>query len=102
MTRRLRFTGPDLRLNVRAPYGRVRTQLSEADGTPIAGFTFDECGAFTGDELFHTPRWDGGATPASVGDRLVHLEVEVTHGEVYAIRGDFELMVSVPPTRGVV
>jgi hypothetical protein len=95
MTRRLRFSGPDLRLNVRAPYGLVRVQLSEAVGTPIPGFTFDECLPFTGDELFYRPRWRGGLNPSAVSDRLVHLEIEVTHGELYAIRGDLELVVAI-------
>ena len=100
ITRRLRFPGPDLSLNVRAPYGRVRVQLCEHDGTPLPGYTFDECLPFTGDDLFYRPAWrEGRRAGALVGDpqRQIKLGVEVLHGDVYAIRGDFDLVVAGPP-----
>jgi hypothetical protein len=99
-TRRLRLTGPDLSLNVRAPYGRVRVQLCEPDGSPIPGFTYDECVPFTGDDLFYRPVWQGGHTAAGLAsgpERQVKVAVELLHGDVYALRGDFELVVSGPP-----
>jgi hypothetical protein len=40
MTGRLRFSGPSLRLNACGPHRLVCVQLSDADGTPIPGFTF--------------------------------------------------------------
>lgn len=99
-TRRLRFTGPDFSLNVRAPYGRARVQLCEYDGAPIPGFTFDECVPFSGDDLFYRPTWEGGRTAAAGAAQsqgLVKVAVELLHADIYAIRGDFELVVSAPP-----
>jgi hypothetical protein len=99
-TRRLRFSGPELSLNVRAPYGRVRVRLCEFDGTPIPGFDYDDCVPFRGDSLCYRPEWrDGRRVGALVGDpqRQLKLGVEVLHGDVYAVRGDFELVVAGPP-----
>ena len=91
MTRRLYVRGPDLRLNVQAPHGRVRAQVCEVDGTPIPGLTLEECVPFTGDDLFHRPRWRSGLDIVAAAGRHVHVEFEIAHGRLYAIRGDLEL-----------
>lgn len=90
MTKPLRFTGPDLRINVSAPYGTVRVQLSELDGNPVTGLSFDECHPYRGDDLFYRPQWRSGLDPAAASGRLVRLEIAVTHGDLYAVRGDFQ------------
>ena len=91
MTRHLQFSAPDLRLNVRAPYGTVRVQISGVDGSPVSGLTFAESTPFRGDELFFEPRWTGHTDLSSVVGRRVHVEVQITHGDLYAVRGEFQL-----------
>jgi hypothetical protein len=91
LTRPLDVHGPDLRLNVEAPYGRVRVQLCEVDGSPIPGLTFDDCVPFTGDALFHEPKWTSGMDITVGIGRRTHLEIEVSNGRLYSVRGDLEL-----------
>jgi len=44
-----------MRLNVRAPHGRVRVQITDELGVPLTGYTFEDCAPFQGDKLFWTP-----------------------------------------------
>ena len=48
------------------------------------------------DELFHHPKWKGDPEIAAIGEPSVHIEVEVTRGEIYAIRGDFTISTANP------
>ncbi|MCX6992085.1 MAG: hypothetical protein NT011_02965 [Kiritimatiellaeota bacterium] len=92
-TRCVRFTGNGLKLNVKAPYGAVRAQLADNFGKPYQGFSFKDCIPFTGDDLFHQPKWKNGKTPEILrAKRHVQIQVEITSGSLYAIRGDFELL----------
>jgi hypothetical protein len=92
MTRLVAFSGPDLRLNARAPHGRVCVQISAERGEPVPGFTFDDCTPFKGDDLFWQPGWKDGRTLAQLaGNGRYHIEVELHDAELYAIRGDFQM-----------
>jgi hypothetical protein len=92
-TRRIRFTGEsDLRLNARAPYGEVRVQILEPGGRPVPGYNSEDCVPLVGDEFHWTPSWTSGKRIADLDrDKEYHVDVELWCGELYAIRGDFEL-----------
>jgi len=94
-TRALYIQGDDLRINARSPYGGLRVRLLDEKGDELPGFGFDNCIPLLGDELFWSPVWKGGKT---FGDAKSHkrrqLEVEIITGEIYAIRGDFEILKS--------
>lgn len=95
-TRPVQFHGPGFSLNVRVPYGSVRVQLSDAKGTPYSGFSFDDSVAYTGDDLFHVPKWKSNPSIGSLGNNPIHIEIEITRGEIYSIRGDFSLRTANP------
>ena len=64
MTRCLHLSEPiDLKLNVRAPFGWVRVQLSDVTGQSLPGNTFDDCQAFRGVEYRWAPTWKGVKEP---------------------------------------
>ena len=92
MTRSLRLGERlDLTLNVRAPYGWVRAQLSDIEGRPFEGYTFEECEPFRGDNHLWEPIWDGASrAPWQQSGGVGRIEVELTNAELYAIRGNFE------------
>ena len=97
MTRCLHLSEPlNLKLNVRAPNGWARVQLSDVTGQALPGYSFDECAAFRGDEYAWQPAWNGGAE--SIKDSVGRIEVELTNAELYAIRGNFSWL-SMPHTR---
>lgn len=93
MTRCLHLYDPlDLSLNVRAPYGYVRVQLSDSVGQALPGYAFEDCAPFRGDEHFWKPQWKGALSQALPANEVARIEVELTNAELYAIRGNFEWM----------
>ena len=95
-TRPVRFNGKRLTLNVNAPYGSVRVRLIDSNGKAYPGFDFRDSIPFTGNELFHSPSWKGNPNIEGLGDVPIHIEIEVTRGEIYAIRGDFAISTANP------
>jgi hypothetical protein len=90
-TRPLRFASPTLTVNADASRGRVRVALLEADGSAIAGYTFDDSAALTQDATRWTATWRGAAasTPAaSKGvptDRPVRVAIEMTSARLFSL-----------------
>lgn len=89
-TRGLVFKSPDLRINVRAPYGCLKVQVLDESGRPVEGLTFEDAVPFTGDELFHRPLWSSGKGLEEVLNRPVFLDLELAEGKLYGLRGDFD------------
>lgn len=92
MTRCLLFHEPMLKINVQAPQGEVRVQLSDEMGKPLTGFSFDDCIPFKGDELFWEPQWHSGKTLKDALNRPVRVEAQMAEARLYAIRGAFDLL----------
>jgi hypothetical protein len=93
-TRPFFITGDDLRINVRSPWGGVRARILDEKSQPLAGFGYEDCTKMTGDHLFWTPKWKGGTFGAAKSSKRRQLEIEIVTGEIYAIRGDFEILQS--------
>ncbi len=94
-TRPLYIKGNDLRINARSPFGGIRVQVLDEKGEIIPGYSFDECYPLVGDELFWSPTWQGNKTIGGVKSyKRRQLEIEITTGEIYAIRGDIEMLTS--------
>ena len=88
-TRPCFFQGENLTLNVQAPQGEVRVQITDPDGKPHQGFTFEDCIPFRGDDLFWQPKWKNNRSVSKFMEKVVRLEVELFNGRIYSIRGDF-------------
>jgi hypothetical protein len=94
-TKWLRITGDELKINVNCPYGSARAQIIDEKGKPIQGFTFDDCLPFTGNQLFWKPQWEGGNLSNVIdGRKRRQIDIEVVSGQIFAIRGDFEMLKS--------
>ncbi|MBN2852650.1 MAG: hypothetical protein JXQ23_07940 [Clostridia bacterium] len=91
-TRWFRIKGDDLRINVRCPWGSIRVQILDEEGKPLNGFSYDDCIPFTGDSLFWHPEWKKKKFIDAKSNKRRQLELEITTGEIYAIRGDFEML----------
>ena len=48
-----------LHINANATGGSIRAELQDVKGTPITGFTMDDCDPLTGDSLDHPMSWGG-------------------------------------------
>lgn len=92
ITKGVVFKEDDLRLNICAPYGRVRIQILELSGKPIDGLTFMDSVPFTGDEIDYRPCWKNGKGIKQLIGKPVFLEIEIAEGSIYAIRGELDLV----------
>ncbi len=80
----------DLTMNVQAPVGEVRVQLSDMNGTPFPGFAFDDCSPFKeADSTSWTITWQGKTASALIG-KPMRLEARFRNARIYALRGDFQ------------
>ena len=68
----------------------ARVQILDETGAPIPGLSFEESVPFTGDELFYEPQWNSGKDLAEVVGKQVFIDIELSEGNLYAIRGNFE------------
>ncbi len=92
-TKAMRIVGDELKINARSPFGQIRLRIIDEKGQVIPGYDFDDCIPLQGDELFWQPMWKGGKTIAGVkSNKRRQLDFEITTGEIYAIRGDFEML----------
>jgi hypothetical protein len=88
-TRLLLWEGDEPELNVCAPDGDMRLQIVDDRATPLEGYHFEDCVPFRGDSTAWTPEWRDGRRVASLRDRIIRIQVRLTNGRLYAIRGNF-------------
>ena len=88
-TRPLYWIGGEGELNVQAPAGWVKVQVTEPNGTPIPGYTFEESAVVHGDELAWRPSWKGDRTLAALAGRMIRLEIHLENARLYALRGEY-------------
>ena len=87
-TRSLYLSGDRLTINVQAPHGRLRMQVTGPDSRPLDGYGYADCAAFTGDSQAWEPVWSGGRTIGALKGQVIRLEAELFNGRLYALRGD--------------
>jgi hypothetical protein len=89
--------GDELSLNVQAWNGSVRVQISDEKSKPYTGFSFDDCVEWTGDDVFHRPRWNGKDDLSELGGKIVRFEIKLKEGILYAIRAQLNPAHCKPP-----
>ena len=85
-TKPLRIEGTRLQINGRCRTGgSIKAELLDIDGKPLAGFTMDDCDAFTGDSIRHTVTWKGNADIAGVRS-AIRVRLKLHSAEVFAFQ----------------
>jgi len=88
----------ELHLNVKAPFGGVRVQISGPTCEPLPGYSFDECEEIRGDHISVSPRWKrwndlAGAIQALPKEGYMAgracIQVRLEQAELFSIAGDF-------------
>ena len=87
-TRPLHLRGDRLTVNVQAPHGLLRLQVTDSQCRPLAGYGYADCAGFTGDAQAWEPVWRGGRTIGALAGQVIRLEAELFNGRLYALRGD--------------
>jgi len=87
LTKLLCFAGSQLTLNAAtADAGRIRVEIQDAAGRPLAGFALADCRPFHGDALEHTVTWTGGADLGSMAGQPVQLRFELQDADLYSLQ----------------
>ncbi len=85
-TRLFFWQGDTLSVNVMAPRGEVRVEITDVNGVAIPGFALADCMPFTGDSIAWEPVWKGGSLDGLKG-KIIRFRVTVVNGRLYGIKG---------------
>ncbi len=87
VTKPFTFAGSALELNYRtgAP-GFVRVEIQDAAGTPLPGFTLDDCPEIIGDEIGRVVAWKQGADVSALAGQPVCLRFVMKDADLFAMR----------------
>ncbi len=88
-TRPITWNSGEVRLNVQAPGGEARVQVTDPGRQLIEGYSFSDCLPFSGDDLFWEPQWKDGRRMSELAGQNLRLEISLFNARIYAIRGDF-------------
>ena len=83
-TRPITFSGERLFVNADCPQGRLRAEVRDRDGKPIAPFTLENSVPFSGDRTLEPMRWKEGSGLSALAGKPVRLHFELTDGSLYA------------------
>jgi hypothetical protein len=88
----LALLAPRLAVNILAPQGEARFQLTDIKGVPLPGFSFDDCEPVENtDALEQDLRWKNKSL-ADVLNQPVRLEAKFRNAQIHAVRGRFQFL----------
>lgn len=79
-----RLDGRRLLVNARARLGSVKVQILDADGSPISGFTVEDCKPFTGDSVRGEVEWQAKSLADLPPDCEVQFRFVLDYADVFA------------------
>ncbi len=85
VTTPITFTGSELALNYStSAAGTVWVEIQDADGTPIPGFTLEDCEPLFGDTIERSVTWGAGTDVSALAGQTVRLRFVVQDADLYA------------------
>jgi hypothetical protein len=83
----LTFRGNRLGINfATSSAGSIRVEIQDAGGTPMSGFTLDDCPEVFGDEIDRTVEWKGGSSVSDLAGKIVRLRFVLKDADLYALK----------------
>lgn len=87
LTKLLRFTGRELRLNLAtSAAGTVRVGVEDLNGKPLPGYTIEDCDPLFGDGIEELVTWKGQSDVQSLAGRAIRLRIKLTDAELFAFQ----------------
>ncbi|NUN97159.1 MAG: hypothetical protein HUU16_13405 [Candidatus Omnitrophica bacterium] len=85
-TKPITFSGHELSLNAAtSAAGRIQVEIREPGGTPIPGFTLDECDPIYGDALDRRVSWKGNRSVAAHRGNPVVVRFVLREADIYSL-----------------
>jgi hypothetical protein len=87
ITKRLSFTGSQLRLNfATSAAGSVRVEIQDSDAKALPGYSLDDCHPIFGDTTDRLVTWKSGPDVGGLSGKTVRLRFELKDADVYSLR----------------
>lgn len=87
MTKPLTFSGRMLDLNFSSSAaGDVRVEFQNADGTPIPGWTLEDCLPVYGDAISRVVKWKQGTDVSSLAGRPIRIRFALRDADLYSFQ----------------
>jgi len=87
-TRSMVWHGGEAAMNIQCPDGEARCSITTYDGQEMAGYAFEDCVPFAGDSHAWVPEWHNGKKLEDLTGQNICLEISLSNGRLYAIRGN--------------
>lgn len=85
-TKPITFTGGELSLNVAtSAAGMVKVEIRDVEGTPLPGFTLDDCDLIYGDAIDRRVSWKGNKSVESLKGKPVVLRFALREADLYSL-----------------
>jgi hypothetical protein len=86
-TKPIIFDGARLQINfATSAAGTVQAELQDADGTPIPGYTLDDCDPQFGDELGRTVTWKDESDLSKLAGKPIRLRFTLKDADLYSFQ----------------
>jgi len=87
LTNPFTFSGSQLEINYStSAAGSVHVEIQQSDGTPIPGFTLDECIVLIGDQISRTISWKTGSDLSSLAGVPIRLRFVMKDADLFSLR----------------
>ncbi len=87
VTKPFTFSGNELVLNfASSAAGDVRVEIQDEKGTPIKGYSLEECPPIFGDTLARSVSWTGGNNVSGLAGKPIRLRFVLRDADVYSFR----------------
>ena len=83
-TRKLKFSGKHLFVNVDAPQGRLIAEVLDAGGKAVAPFTRENCMPVSADTTIQEVKWKGADDLSALAGKPVRFRFHLLQGKLYA------------------
>ena len=84
LTRPLSFSGTRLFVNADTAGGRLRAEVQDAAGNPMAPFTLENCQPLSTGSTLAQVRWTGGEDLSALAGKPVRIRFQLSGGALYA------------------
>lgn len=80
----LRAEGEELRLNLKADYGKVGVECLDEEGRPLPGFGLEDCVPLSVDAVAAPVRWQGQSSLGPLRQRPIRLRFHLHNARLYS------------------
>jgi len=87
ITKPLDFSGNKLELNYStSAAGSIKVEILDVSGTPLDGYSLDDCDGLIGDEISGYVSWKGSTDLSKISGKPVRVRFVMNDADIYSLR----------------